>query len=603
MPAWQLLYWTYTGVGSNPDHVYRYSKNDKWNTINLKTTYELNLNDYGKFNYMLGMNMVSWENAYNWSQTTMLVDYENPQFDLAYGTQTTSGGEYWESQLGFFGRLNYNFKEKYLLEANLRYDGTSKFPTDLQWRLFPSFSAGWRIHEEPWMKWSSPYLTSLKLRGSWGIIGDQTVPGSLYIPTMTGSQNSWLISGARLYQFGTPGSVSASVTWQDIATLDYGFDARFLKGKLGVTLDLFTRDTKNMIVPQEGIPTTFGTTAPQSNYGSLKTNGFDLQVDFNHQFKSGFGFNLVATLSNAITEITKYGSTKSIDSWYVGRTYGEIWGYTTDRLFQKEDFVLDANGKPIKITTIPNEAGTGFYTINQLADTKTPIQGRLQGGNFYFGPGDVKYVDLNHDGYINPGNRLIENAAGKADYGDLSVIGNYTPRYIYGFRADLFYKGFDLSAFLQGVGKREVWGEGFLAIPGFTSSNGAMPQAFAGNFWREDRTDAFYPAPYDLAGASTSYNFNIQTKYLLNMAYLRIKNISFGYTIPAKWTDKVYISKLRVYAALENFFTFDHLGTLPIDPEEIEGYSMWNTTGYNLSRSGVGVPTYKSASFGVQVSF
>ncbi len=297
---------------------------------------------------LLGMNMVSWKNAYNWSQTTMLVDYTNPQFDLAYGTQTTSGGEYWESQLGFYGRINYNFKEKYLLEANLRYDGTSKFPTDLQWRWFPSFSAGWRVSEESWMNWSKPYLTSLKLRGSWGIIGDQSVGSSLYIPTMGGGQNSWLISSAKLYQFGTPGAVSSTVTWQDIASLDYGFDARFLKGQLGITLDLFTRDTKNMIVPQEGIPTTFGTGAPQSNFGSLRTNGFEIQADFNHQFKNGFGFSITASLSNAITEITKYGSTKSIDSWYVGKTYGEIWGYTTDRLFQKSDFVLDVNGKPIK---------------------------------------------------------------------------------------------------------------------------------------------------------------------------------------------------------------------------------------------------------------
>ncbi len=148
---------------------------------------------------------------------------------------------------------------------------------------------------------------------------------------------------------------------------------------------------------------------------------------------------------------------------------------------------------------VPNEAGTANYTINQLADATTPIQGRVQGGYFYFGPGDVKYVDLNGDGYINPGNRLIQNADGKADYGDLSVIGNSTPRYLYSFRTDLYFKGFDFSVFLQGVGKREVWGDGFLAISGYQSSNGAMPEAFAGNFWREDRTDAFYPAPFDLA--------------------------------------------------------------------------------------------------------
>lgn len=311
----------------------------------------------------------------------------------------------------------------------------------------------------------------------------------------------------------------------------------------------------------------------------------------------------MASLSNASTVITKYGSTKSIDSWYVGKTYGEIWGYETDRLFQKEDFVLDGDGNPIRVT-VPTEAGTTNYTINQLANpANVAIQGRLQAGNFYFGPGDVKFVDLNGDGYINPGNRLIEDADGNPDYGDLKVIGNSTPRYLYGFRAELFYKGIDLSGFLQGVGKREVWGDGFLAIPGYYSANGAMPQAFAGDFWREDRTDAFYPAPYDQAGSSTTLNMNRQTRYLLNMAYLRIKNITLGYTFPVSLTERIHVSKLRVYAALENFFTFDHLGTIPIDPEEIEGYSMWNTDNYNLGRSGVGVPTYKSASFGVQLSF
>jgi TonB-linked SusC/RagA family outer membrane protein len=601
MPAYMLNMWTYTAVGANPDHIYRYSKNDKWNTINLKTTYEMNINDVHKLNYMLGMNRVGWDNAYNWSQTTQLIDYTNPEFDLAYGTQTTSGGKYWESQLGFFGRLNYNFKERYLLEANLRYDGTSKFPTNLQWRWFPSFSAGWRVNEESWMDWSKSVLSALKLRGSWGTIGDQTVPNSLYIPTMTGSQSSWIISGAKLYQFGTPAAVSATVTWQDITTLDYGFDARFLNSSLGFSLDWYRRDTKNMIVPQEGLPTTFGTGAPQSNFGSLQTDGIELQLDYNHQFKNGFGFNFVATFSNSTTKITKYGSTNSIDSWYVGKTYGEIWGYETDRLYQKDDFAYDVNNNLIKVqVTDPHGV---IYTVYQLSDANAPTQGKLQAGNFYFGPGDVKFKDLNGDGVIDAGSRLIKDADGNPDYGDLKKIGNSTPRFLYSFRTDLNYKGFDLSVFIQGVGKREIWGNGFLAIPGYNSADGAMPQAIAGNFWREDRPNAFYPAPYNLAGSNNTLNMVPQSRYLLNMAYLRMKNITVGYTLPESLFKKVHISKLRVYAALENFFTFDHLGTLPIDPEEIDGYSMWNDTNYNSSRSGVGVPTFKSASVGVQLNF
>ena len=591
MPAYQLSMDTYTAVGANPDHVYRYVKNDQWNTINLYTTYDLNVNEEQNFRFMAGMNRVGYRNAYNWSQVTQLTDYANPQFDLATGTQTTSGGEYWDSQLGFFGRVNYNFREKYLLEANLRYDGTSKFPQDLWWRWFPSVSAGWRVNEEPWMDWASSFMNEFKLRGSWGSIGDQSVPNDLYVPTMTGSFNNWILGNAKLYQFGTPAAVSQTVTWQDITTLDLGVDVRLFNGALGASFDWFTRDTENMIVPQEGIPATYGVQAPQSNFGSLRTKGIELQLDYVHQFENGLSVNFVATFADATTKITKYGSTNSIDSWYVGKTYGEIWGYETDRLYQVDDFVYDANGALVTVTTEEN------YIVNQQSDPNAPTQGRLQAGNFRFGPGDVKFVDLNGDGVINDGSRLT------SDHGDLRVIGNSTPRYEYGFRAGANFKGFDFNIFFQGIGKREVWGDGFLAIPGFNSADGAMPQAIAGNFWREDRTDAFYPAPYNQAGSSTTLNMQRQTRYLLNMAYLRIKNITLGYTLPLSVTQKIHIDKLRIYGSLENFFTFDKLGDLPIDPEEVAGYSMWNDKNYNLGRTGVGVPTFKSASVGLQLSF
>jgi TonB-linked SusC/RagA family outer membrane protein len=602
MPAFRLSMDTYTAPGGNPDHVYRIAQNDQWNTLTVNSTYEKSFNEVHNLKFMAGINRVAYQFANNWSQITQLIDYNNPQFNLATGIQTTGGNEYWESQLGFFGRVNYDYKEKYLVEANLRYDGTSKFPTDLMYRWFPSFSAGWRINDETWMQWANPVLSSMKLRASWGTIGDQTVPNSLYIPTMSGSFNNFLIGNTKLYQFSTPGAVSASVTWQDITTLDVGADARFFNSNLGITFDWYRRDTENMIVPQEGMPLTFGTGAPQSNFGSLRTNGFEVQADYIHRFSNGLGINLVATFSDAVTKITKYGTTNSIDEWYVGKTYGEIWGYVTDRLFQKSDFEYGSDGKLIRIT-VPNEAGTANYTINKPSNPNMPIQGRLQAGNFYFGPGDVKFKDLNGDGYINPGNRLLKDANGNPDYGDLQVIGNFTPRYEYGFRAGADYKGVDLSVFLQGVGKRNVWGDGFLAIPGYQASDGAMPQAIAGNFWREDRTDAFYPAPYNQAGVSNTMNMNIQTRYLLDMSYLRIKNITLGYSLPQSLIRRVNINKCRIYASIENFFTFDNLRGLPIDPEEISGYSMWNTSNYNLGRTGVGVPTFKSASLGIQLNF
>lgn len=213
---------------------------------------------------------------------------------------------------------------------------------------------------------------------------------------------------------------------------------------------------------------------------------------------------------------------------------------------------------------------------------------------------------MNGDGSINDGSRTTD------DHGDLKKIGNSTPRYEYGFRLGADYKGFDVSVFFQGVGKREVWGAGFLAIPGYNSADGAMPQAIAGNFWKEDRTDAFYPRAWNLGApglgdSGYSYNMQKQSRYLLDMSYLRIKNITVGYTLPKDLLKKVWIQKARIYFALENFVTWDNLNGLPIDPEEVSGYSMFADNdakdNYNSGRTGVGTPTFKSMSVGIQLNF
>ena len=600
MAAYAFNKTTYTGVGSTPDLIYRLASTEMWNTFNVNTTYDLDINDAHAFKFMVGINSSAYEKETTWGQKTTLIDYDNPQFDLATGTQTAGGSASWESQFGVFGRINYNYKERYLAEVNLRYDGTSKFPTDMQWRTFPSFSLGWRMSEEAWMKWAKPVLSTLKFRGSYGVIGDQTVANSLYIPELTGATTSWIIGSDKLYKFNTPSAVSQSITWQDIATLDLGFDARFFSGDLGITFDWYRRDANNMIVPQEGLPLTYGTGAPKSNYGSLRTRGWEVALDYNHRFNNGLGVNAMFTLSDALTEITEYGTTRLIDDWYTGKTYGEVWGYRTDRLYQKEDFVYDANGEIVKVWALNGKevpAGTaGAKEMNKLSDPNGVYQDYLQNGSFRFGPGDVKYVDLNGDGKFSNGAGTVE------DPGDKEVIGNSTPRFEYGLRLGADYKGFDLSVFMQGIGKREIWGAGFLAIPGFNASDGAMPQTFA-DYWSEDNTDAFYARPWNLAAGDPINNYYPQSRYLLDMSYFRIKNITLGYTLPADIMKKAHIQKARIYMALENFFTFDNLNGLPIDPEAISGYSMFNTDNYNSGRTGVGTPTFKSVSVGVQLNF
>ncbi|WP_207535041.1 SusC/RagA family TonB-linked outer membrane protein [Desertivirga arenae] len=609
MVAYDLSMDTYTAAGTNPDHLYRSAEDFKRHTLNAYTTFDYSLNKDNTFKFLLGLNRVADDVESQWTQVTNLSDITNPQFNFGVGTYTGGGDKFWEAQLGYFSRINYGFKDKYLLEGNLRYDGSSKFPTDLQWRWFPSFSAAWVVSKEGFMEWSNPVLSNLKFRGSWGSIGDQTVPNTLYLPLMDSGPINWIGgSGAKANYVGSPAAISSSVKWQDIETKGLGLDASFFNSRLGLSFDVYQRNTNNMIVPAEGVPLTLGVSAPESNYGSLETKGWEFAIDFNHKFSNGLGINFRGNVSDAKSIITAYGSTKGVNSNYVGRTVGEIWGYKTDRLYQLDDFELDANGNLQLINITPNESAKygkndptalKAYKLKSGPNGEKPVyQVFLQNSsNFRFGPGDVKFVDSNGDGELNNGNQLID------DYGDLEIIGNSTPRYEYGFRLGADFKGFDVSAFFQGVGSRKIWGNGSTSIAGYASGDGAMPEAIASNYWTPDNTGAFYPRAYDLGGANTGNNMQIQTRYLLNMAYLRLKNLTVGYSLPKSLLKKVNISSLRVYTALENFITWDKLGDLPIDPEAINGYSMWNSSNYNSGRTGVGVPAFKTASFGIQLNF
>lgn len=603
MPAYDLGMQTYTAPGSNPDHYMKESENFYRHTLNAYTTYSLDLNKDHHFKYILGLNRVTDNRANQYTQVTNLSDIVNPQFNYGTGTWTGGGGQYWEAQLGYFGRVNYSFKDRYLLEGNLRYDGSSKFPTDLKWRWFPSFSAGWLASEENFMKWATPTLSMLKFRGSWGSIGDQTVSNDLYVPTMGTGQSTWIGGSGRENFVGTPNAVSSSITWQDINTLNFGVDGGFFDGRLGFTFEWFKRNTNNMIVPGEGVVATFGAGAPRGNFGSLETKGWEFSLDFNHRFDNGLKINMRGNIADAKSMITAYGSTQSVNANYVGREIGEIWGYRTDRLYQKDDFELDANGNLQLITLTAAEsklyAGKKAYKLKNGPNGEKPVyQVFLQNSaDFFFGPGDVKFKDVNGDGELNNGSSLLSN------HGDLEKIGSSTPRYEYGFRLGADFKGFDFGVFFQGVAKRQIWGNGALAIPGYQSSDGAMPAAIADNYWTPENTNAFYPAAYNMGGAASGNNLQVQDRYLLDMSYLRVKNLTLGYSLPQTVLKKVNIRSLRLYTSLENMITWDNLNGLPIDPEVINGYSMWNGSNYNSGRTGVGMPAFKSVSFGAQLNF
>ena len=606
MPAYDLLNHEYTSPGANPDHVSQYTGNENKHTLNAFTTYNLNINNDHDFKFILGTNLVSDNGRYNSITRNNILDITNPQIDLAMSqTPTVSGGTTWAGQLGYFGRVNYAFKNKYLVEANLRYDGSSKFLEDLRWRWFPSFSAGWVASEESFMDWAKPALSQLKFRGSYGVIGNQAVPASLYSPTMDSKESTWIAAGSKLLYLTSPAYSLSDITWEDLETIDLGIDARFLNNKLGLVFDYYQRTTKNMFAPVEGTTWTLGGTAPLGNFGDLETKGFEVAVDYNTRFDNGLGINIRANFDDAISRFYNYTDKRLMTSNYDGRAFGDIWGYETDRLYQLDDFVLGPDGNAQLFS--PTEAMTKYYkngnsqTYLQKAgpNGEAPIYQMFleNSGNFNFGPGDVKFKDLNGDGEIDNGDGSIDNP------GDMRIIGNSTPRYNYGLRLGADYKGFDFSIFLQGVGKREVWGKGALVIPGFNTGDGAMATAIANDYWTKENTGAFYPAAYNNANGNTTNNMQIQTRYLLDMSYLRIKNMTLGYSIPQSVLSKAKINSLRVYVALENFVTWDNLKGLPVDPETVDGYNLMNTTNYNDGRTGIGTPTFKSASFGLQLNF
>ena len=607
MPAYRFpveKYYNSSGPGAS--QVGYQNKSVDNNTFNIYTTYNLQLGAEKEhaFKFMVGMNRVTskWSLHKGWK--TNLIDLTNPQFPLASGDQFIEGDRNWEAQLGFFGRLNYSFEDRYFLEANIRRDGSSKFPKNLQWRWFPSFSAGWVFTNESFMKPVENILSFGKFRASWGSIGDQTVSNTLYKAILADGQSSWLDgSGNKMPLYGTPSLVDSDISWQEIETLDFGVDLRFFKNKFGVTFDWYRRDTKNMIIEGESLPVTLGATAPKGNYGSLRTKGWELSADFTHRFSNGLGINVMASISDATTYITKgadyltpWEDRKLGTTYSTGRRYGDIYGFVTDRLFQKEDFVYGADGQIEKITVIYN--GTA-HTTNKQSSPYPVYQVHYEDNNkLIFAPGDVKFVDLDGDGYITSGTGTNGNP------GDQTVIGNSTPRYEYSFRLGADYKGIDFSIFFQGIGKRQIWGSGQLAIPGYNAKEGALPKTFTTDYWTEERTDAFYPRAWNLGGSNTGFSMQKQSRYLLDMSYLRIKNITLGYTFPENLLSKVYISKARLYMSLENFFTFDKLNGLPIDPEAISGYSMFRSdSNYNLGRTGMGTPVFKTLSCGVQLTF
>ena len=561
--------------GDSENRVVQQSKYTMSNIFKAYATYNKSINSKHNFKTMVGFDAETREKLGHYSERRTLVNLNQPEIALAIGNQysdvagTDDAYHNDFAAAGFFGRLNYDYQQKYLLEVNARYDGSSKFPTGKKWAFFPSASVGWRASEESFMNWAKPALSNLKLRGSWGTIGNQDVASNSFLSTMSvGASSGWVQGDAMLPYISSPTVISPSLTWERVTTMDLGIESRFFNDEFGVTFDWYRRTTTDMHSQGSTLPSTYGATVPKINYGEMQGNGFELALDYNHAFNNGLGVNLRGSFSKIKEKLTKYSNaTKTITGYYEGKELGEIWGYETDRLFQKDDFNADGTMK----------AGIANQSL-------------YESGFFKYGPGDVKYKDLDGDGKISYGSNTVD------DHGDLKKIGNSLPNFEYSFTIGLSYKGFDFSTFFQGVGSRDYWGIGNVAIPGFMPTEAAYQHQM--DYWTADNTDAFYPRPTSHSWVSNGRNFLTQTRYLLDMSYLRCKNITLGYSLPLALLKKASFQSARIYVSAENLFEFDNL-SIPVDPETTED-KYGNTQGYSFGRS---YPYSRTISFGVQVGF
>lgn len=516
---------------TNPSSVTRSNSDDYYSSFNAFAEYNLSLgNNDHNMKFMVGYNQEKKRTQYYYAGRKDLIDPENPAINQAIGDMAIDGNMGQWAVNGTFARFNYDYKGRYLLELNGRYDGSSKFKKGHRYQFFPSISAAWRISEEKFFEGVKSWWDNMKLRVSYGSLGNQAVNGNFpYLATYgINTKYGALLGGGRPVAVFAPGLVSSSFTWETVNQIDFGFDAAFLRNRLSASFDWYRRNTKDMLTDGEVLPAVLGASVPRQNAANLKTVGWELSLEWNDRLANGLSYHVKGVLSDYQSTITKFNNpTGLISQYYVGRKMNEIWGYVSNGLFQTEQ---EANAHA--------------------------NQSYLYGGKWT--AGDVRFEDLDGNNKIDIGDNTLANP------GDRKIIGNSTPRFAFGITAGLEYKGIDFEMFWQGIGKRDWFpGNGSAAYWGFTNE-WQTPLTTSLDYWTPENTNAFFPR----LGWANGGNRNTSTRYLQNASYCRLKNVTLGYTLPRNILDKIGVSRLRVYVTGENLLTFTSL-IKAFDPETL----------------------------------
>ena len=572
----------YTGTNTNDLQERRSTTN--YIATNVYANYTKSFDQKHNFDLLGGFNYE--QSVYkNVTMTRNGIVYEDAKdINLTLGNNITTTGGYQKWRIaGSFFRINYNFMERYLLEVNGRYDGSSKFPEKQQWAFFPSTSVGWRLTEEPFWKMNRDAISNIKLRLSYGSLGNGSISPYTFSENFGISQSDRILGDTRPQRTSQPGVIPNSLTWETATTGNIGLDITALKNRLSFTGDIYKRWTKNMYTVGPSVPAIFGTGVPKGNYGSLETTGWEISLSWMDKFTLAgkpFSYNARVTMADSKSIITDYYNPDyNLTDYYIGQTIGEIWGYRVEGLFRTQE----------EINNSPSQSNILAHTTRR---------------NYV---GDLKFVNLDGDNVIYHGLNRV------GDSGDKAIIGNRSPRYIYGLSLGADWNNFFFSSFFQGVGKQQwypsrearFWGQ-------YNRPYNAYPR------WQENRQfrpelnnfDAYLP----LLSGYTAQNANGQLslpndRYLQNVAYVRLKTLSFGYTFPTKIASKMHANSLQIYVSGENLWSWSPLYKINKDTDvnniwgagtQLTGLDSDNT---RTDGDGYNYPTLRVISLGLSINF
>lgn len=567
-------------IGDMNGYIKEFMGHTMYTASNLYTEYENTFADIHYVKAMAGWNYETSAYKSNSIERNQLLLENAESVQLATGESIIPGASVsnWRTA-GTFFRLNYGFSDRYLLELNGRYDGSSKFPTNQQWGFFPSVSAGWRLSEEPFWNVNENIVSDIKFRGSYGSLGNGNISPYEFLELLSVGTSGRVLDGALEKKTSVPSPIPDGLTWEVATTTNIGVDLRLLKGKLNLNGDYYVRKTTDMYVAGPTLPDVFGATSPKGNYADMTTKGFEITATWKDQFNIGnkpFNYQVRGSVYDYVSTVDKFNNpTKNFNNYYEGRTIGEIWGFKTDGLFQE--------------APDPSEY---INTVFRPANNAT------------WQPGDLKIVNLDGsaDNMITQGEETVDNP------GDMTIIGNSAPRYQYNINLSADWNGFFFSVLLNGVGKQDwypgnetsFWGQ-------YNRPYNQIPEWHIGNIWSEDNPDGYLPK-YSMYNTQLGWGSTYvpNDRYLQKVSYIRLKNLQVGYELPQKWISKIAMQKARIYFTGENLASWSPL--YKVAKNFMDVASATSGTDSDISSSfnqgdGNGYPQLKSISFGISITY